>query len=179
MLIGLTSKARSGKTTMANRLTSQHNFVEISFAKPLKEMASRYFNIPYEELYGNKTEFSRRVLQGLGHCIREEVKSSFWLDKAFESIKPSQHTVISDVRYLNEAKAIKKKGGILIKIERENCPSIEYGTSHSSEMEQEQFVPDIVLFNNASEKLFISLIDKMVKEVKEDEAVYKSMQESS
>lgn len=39
MIIGLTGKKRSGKSTVARHLVENHGFVELSFAQPLKDMA--------------------------------------------------------------------------------------------------------------------------------------------
>lgn len=65
-------------------------------------------------------------------------KKTFWVDNIFKKIKQMQldgkdNFVLSDVRFLHEAERIYKEGGILIKITKDNIPSINKKDSHISE----------------------------------------------
>jgi hypothetical protein len=125
------------------------DFKEIFFARILKEFAHKYFNVPEEELYGEKSETSRRIMQGIGEMFREEVCGSFWIDRTLGGLPPGYNVVVSDTRYVNEAEAIRKLGGVIIKVVRD-AASIEYGADHPTETEQDAIVPDATIFNDGT-----------------------------
>ena len=50
-LIAFSGAARAGKDTLADILVKYHGYKKIAFADPLKEVISKAFNIPLEELY--------------------------------------------------------------------------------------------------------------------------------
>lgn len=148
ILIGISGKARAGKDTVADCLIGNYNFYKGSFAIPVKQFAIRHFDLTPEECYGDKTEKSRWVLQAIGNGCREEFGKNIWIDKLFEKVGAVEKVVISDVRYENEAEAIKARGGYIIKVERPDAPEIEHGADHPSEMEMERIIPDFPLYND-------------------------------
>lgn len=105
------------------------------------------------ELWNGKT--TRHAMQTLGtewgrHCIGD----NFWID-----IMRSAHSanlnagyramIIDDVRFLNEAQAIKDLGGILVRVER---PGFAVDQSHSSEREVCLIDVDDVFFNTGTKE---------------------------
>jgi hypothetical protein len=54
--------------------------------------------------------------------------------------------IISDVRMSNEAEAIKRNGGVIIRIMRE----VEHSDTHKSEVEIDMIEPDYLIYNNKS-----------------------------
>lgn len=169
MIIGITGKLGSGKSTIAEYLVDKHNYIEYSFATPLKQIGG-IFGFTYDQLYGtqeNKLEIhpywgvsSREFLQKVGtELFREalpkiipEMKiSSVWVDlfklKFYET--PDIY-VISDVRFLDEAKAIRDLGGIIIRTERTNrtLSITQKETQHRSEIELERIPANYVINND-------------------------------
>lgn len=63
---------------------------------------------------------TREFLQKLGTAVRNEVHPDFWVRALINKrIRNKEKlTIIPDVRFLNEAQAIKDNGGFLIRIER-------------------------------------------------------------
>jgi hypothetical protein len=144
-IIGLYSPApQSGKTAVANML-AQEGFRALSFASPLKRMACEFLvNLGYSEAEATKLVWTdksfvvpelgcsvRKVLQSLGTewartCIHEDVWVRCWEAQA------SRHdnVVTDDVRFLNEAHAVKAKGGQMWKVVRQNAV---HDGSHISE----------------------------------------------
>ena len=165
MIIGFVGKARSGKDTAGEYLVKNRGYTRVAFADTLKQMAIKYFNLTHEECYVDKSELSRRILQGLGVCMRDEIDDMFWVKYALKNI--SENTVITDVRFLNEAKYIKDNGGILIKTLRNESPDIEYGADHQSEVELEQIKCDAVILNTSTIDAFYDGIDSTLKVLKE------------
>ena len=161
MLIGFVGKTRSGKDTAGEHLVKNFGYTRISFADELKRMAMKYFVLSHDECYNNKTEVSRRILQGLGVCMREEIDTNYWVNYALKNIP--ENVAITDVRFLNEADIIKKSGGILIKIERADSPDIEYGVDHQSEVELEQIKCDAIILNISTLESFYDAIESTIK----------------
>ncbi|HZS43384.1 MAG TPA: hypothetical protein VFA52_04335 [Candidatus Paceibacterota bacterium] len=59
------------------------------------------------------------LLQWWGTEFRRSQNPNYWADKTFENIsKDTDFLLISDVRFLNEAEAIKKRGGYLVNVQR-------------------------------------------------------------
>lgn len=52
MIIGITGKSSSGKSTVASILVKNHGFVEIAFADSLKKTAQQIWNFTDEQLWG-------------------------------------------------------------------------------------------------------------------------------
>lgn len=169
-LIGITGKIGAGKSTLANIL-QKYGYEEYSFATPLKQIGE-IFGFSKESLYGSQEDklkihekwgiSARYFLQKLGTDIfrislkekipEMKIESSIWIELFKLKYNPSIKTVISDVRFLDEAKAIKELGGIIIKIERNrfDLSSETETNTHVSEIEMEQIQPDFVLQNNES-----------------------------
>lgn len=166
ILIGITGRARHGKDTVADHLVTSHNFYKGSFAIPVKQFAVRHFGLEPEEVYVDKTEKSRWVLQSIGNGCREEFGKNIWVDKLFNTIAGVEAVVISDVRYVNEAEAIKARGGYIIKVERPDAPKIECGADHPSEMEMEKILPNYSLHNDWDLAQLYSRVDGILSMIK-------------
>lgn len=125
-LVGLVGLAGSGKNTAAEVLVKA-GYKEAAFADPIKQIAMQM------GWTGEKTGSGRKLLQDIGMAGRE-YNPNVWIDilKWCNPIRFGAPTVITDVRFENEADWIRRAGGKLIRIVR---PSIEQGT-HASETEQ-------------------------------------------
>lgn len=173
IIIGLYAPApQSGKSTLAEYLSYKYRFSRYSYAEPLKEML-RYLiwsNCSEEEVnelfYNNKSleilkertqpilwgKTYRELCQSLGDWGRNDISPDLWVNALMNRVAARDRVVIDDVRFPNEAKAIRDKGGFLIKIVRDSATR---PNDHHSEggLENEKF--DAVLTNNGSiEELF-------------------------
>ena len=125
-----------GKDTAArfliNHIRLEHNLhvKKISFATRLKDICFDMFQtygLKSGNYYENHPEQKDVVIPKLSKSARDtwikvgndlrEVHSDIWIDLAFEELS-EQVNIITDLRYWNEAKAIKRKGGTLIRIDR-------------------------------------------------------------
>ena len=152
MLIGLCGKKGSGKSFFANYLINNFNFIELSFAQPLKEATKIIFNLSDDDVNNqNKKEIKidrlnaspRELLQWLGtDIIREEFNKKFnyngsiWVDNMKQNliINKNKNIVVSDLRFENEAQLIKEFGGTIIFINGEFNNNNLF-TTHKSETE--------------------------------------------
>ena len=177
MIIGLSGYARSGKDTAADHLVSSHNFSRYSFAAPMKEAmyilnpivtsdsigSFRYKNLV--DIYGLDTAKDsypeiRRLLQVFGTEVgRSMFGENFWVNLALNSITEN-NSVITDVRFKNEADAIKKAGGQMWRINRFGIGPV---TDHSSEIDLDDYNFDHIIDNDYSVVDLNNVIDMLLE----------------
>ena len=180
MIIGISGKAGSGKDTAAKMLEVLYanpdisyedfankrykNFADIQivhFADSLKETAQVLFRIGEWETNtqeGKKTIINwigktvRELLQGIGQGLRDAIDPNLWVKILFANTKGWSNYIIADVRYPNEIYAIKKRNGVLIRIDRKGAGA----GNHSSETALDNYKEwDVHIENNGSmEDLF-------------------------
>lgn len=150
MLIGLTGRAGSGKSTVAAFLYS-HGFQRHSFAAPLKALIVDAFELPPTSLYGTQTEketpvvagySGRQLAQRIGTAARKHLGEGIWYEACLNGMDFGVDGVIEDLRYLNEAAAIKARGGVVWRLICPDRVSSDPGT-HPSEAEVDLIKPDL------------------------------------
>ena len=140
MIIGICGFIGSGKDTAADYLVNFHGFKRESFASSLKDAVSSVFGWDRELLEG-RTKQSREwreqpdpwwttrlgqpitprsVLQLWGtEVCRRGYHDDIWIAALENKIRNSKDDiVISDCRFPNEIEAIKRSGGIVIRVTR-------------------------------------------------------------
>lgn len=131
-IIGLTGAARSGKDTAAGFLVAARGYERIAFADALRNMVMAGFGIEPEDMDGDAKEREiewlgaspRFLLQTLGtEWGREHLGPDVWVKVAWRAMMESgaKRVVFTDVRFNNEAQAIRNSGGVVVRITR---PSI-------------------------------------------------------
>lgn len=168
-LVGLIGKKRVGKDTFAAVLVEEFGFARVAFADPLKEMALTIDpevaidSDTWEHLGVLVAQFGwegakeepgvRRFLQRLGDGVRQ-FDPEFWVTAGMRQMwnlrghpatAVGQPVVITDVRYPNEADAIREAGGILVRIER---PGVDDGDTHASETALDDYLVDAIVEND-------------------------------
>jgi len=141
-LIGLGCRAQVGKDTAAAGLDARR----IAFADNVRALAGRIdpyvndFGLRLSDAVerlgwdGAKTEIAevRRLLQELGGGTRELIGPQIFVQPVMCRVKDyvsdGQNVVITDVRFPNEANAIREAGGILIRIDRADVPRLDHPT---------------------------------------------------
>ncbi len=141
MIVGFVGLIGSGKDTCADTLVSEGGFKRVSFATTLKDAVSAIFGWDREALEGNTPESRewreqvdewwseklgipeltpRWVLQYWGtDVLRKNFHDDIWI-ASLESklLQMKQDAVISDVRFPNEIKMIKRLRGKVYRIKR-------------------------------------------------------------
>lgn len=135
MIISLSGKKRSGKTTVANHLIAKHGFLEVSWAYPLKEIIGKQlFGLSEDHLYGPAEireevieEWGmspRQILQVVGtDMFRNHICNDFWVRAGLKVVREHLSAgrtdiVISDSRFLNEVEAVKELDGHTIQVRK-------------------------------------------------------------
>jgi len=86
----------------------------------------------------------REILQFFGSEYVRLVCGSYWVDRVVTKIEQlGSKVLITDVRFENEAEAIRALGGNIIRIARVDLPPS--GDGHISEKEMESIKPDLTL----------------------------------
>lgn len=161
-LIGLCGKARAGKDTVAKYLAETHEYHMVWFAAPIKNMLRVMSTlITWDHLYGDKKEeiipqlgvSARWMMQTLGtEWGRKCVDENLWINIAKHDVKRSLNfcfdVVVSDVRFDNEADAIKELGGEIWLVNRDTtCYDVQH---HISEAGVSEHLIDKVIDNSGT-----------------------------
>lgn len=192
-VVGLTGYAGVGKSTAANYLVERHGFTRLSFAGPLKKMlrtlnpiiditdnegGQEYGQVRVGELFKlgwteNQIKEDpdmgaeyRRLLQVLGtDCIRA-VDPEFWVRAAVDQIGATGKYVFDDVRFPNEAEAI--KGANHLGLWNLEAPGVHAANGHSSEQHAGRMGESLWLFNRPKDFEYLyDQIDRAVEMVLE------------
>lgn len=168
MIVGITGKKRSGKDTMATSFEVR-GYRKVSFANPIRHFVE---NIIGEDITDANKEQEipwlgngispRKLMQTIGTEWGRSIHPDLWVLALIRSIDEAiklsaQHLpsrfwgsradfVIPDVRFENEAKAIRDRGGVIIHVHRSGLPD----DAHVSERGIEQLPDDIVVGNVGS-----------------------------
>jgi hypothetical protein len=141
MIIGICGLIGSGKDTIADYLQNIHQFRRESFAHALKDAVAQVFGWDRELLEGRTKESRawreqvdpwwserlampeltpRHVLQVWGtEVARRSFHDDIWIAALENKLrKTTDDVVISDCRFPNEIKSIRRAGGIVIRVVR-------------------------------------------------------------
>lgn len=144
MLIGLCGAAGCGKTTVAEGLRDRYGYRVLSFADPLYDAVSAITGVPVERLKDRAVKEAelpgigkspRFLLQTLGtDWGRAIVDEDIWVKAAMARVSGDENVVIADVRFDNEADAIRGRGGVVFYVVRPGWRCLAAETSkHASE----------------------------------------------
>lgn len=165
--LGLVGRAGSGKDWLCDELakTFYVNRVAISqaiktmllAANPLVDGTKRLQDAVAENgMTLEKAKWAypeiRRLMQTLGtEGGRSALGENVWIDAALRRGKPGHLNIITDVRFANEAAAVRAVGGIIVRVNRSNQPTdlflSEDQAAHASETSSDTIVADYVFVN--------------------------------
>ena len=182
MIIGIAGKAQAGKDTTARMLQILLSYPDITwdmywnsditfafdhfvvhYADLLKEISQEMLDMPFDDFNSQEVKQQtidwlgmtvREFLQKLGTAVRKEIDPEFWVKALFNTYHDG-NVIIADVRFPNEAEAVKARGGKLIRIER---PGAGAG-NHISETALDDYKGwDIIIDNDRTlEDLFTTV----------------------
>ncbi|QPB09562.1 dNMP kinase [Streptomyces phage Sycamore] len=167
--IALIGRARSGKDSVGARLESRYGYVRLAFADPLKDMALEINPlIPTSPgIYARLAplirdvgwEFAkdsypevRRILQHTGQSVRDR-DPDYWVralvSRVHDAWEYGANVTVTDVRYPNEADALKRLGFRTVRVIRPSLGDLPED-SHESETALEGFPAGVTLLNNGT-----------------------------
>lgn len=167
LVVALSGVAGSGKSTAAQYLVDIQGYTRVRFAGPLKAMMTALGftkddtdgeakDRPHDLLCG-KTR--RHAMQTLGtewgrRCIGEDFWVGLWRAAANEVIETGGRVVCDDCRFPNEAATVRKMGGDIYRIIGRG------GIAGGHESERLDFIPDVVIENDADILALWSKVDE-------------------
>lgn len=188
--IGFCGPAGAGKSTAAERLVQRWRFNRVRFAGPLKAMMLA-LGLEPDQVDGDRKEepspllcgrTPRQAMQWLGtEWGRELIGQGFWIaawqaavERAPGFYGPGPRfkgetgldrlIVADDVRFANEARAIRDRGGIVVRIER---PGAGSASGHAHASERMDFVPDRIIRNTGDMVAFRKAIDDLAASLRD------------
>lgn len=180
LLIGLTGRARSGKSTAAEHLVGTYLLEHYAFADPLRDGLMAIFNLDPTDFEGDRKEQSlawldrspRQLMQSLAtEWARDTVHPDLWvmlaeqnLDYIINALGAVLGFVISDVRFENEAALIRRRGGTVIHIFRPDAKAVN---SHISEAGIAAHKDDLTLTNYGTVEEFLRSLDEVFLMIRE------------
>jgi hypothetical protein len=162
VLIGLAGPARSGKDTAACILAERYGMAPMALATPIKHGLAAMLGVDLVACEQDKEAIIdwlgvsyRQLCQTLGtEWGRQHVASDLWLRVAGRTLDyrrvahPGVGVVITDIRFDNEADLIRRRGGLVLHIRREQRDAVR---AHASEAGLTAMSPDdLVVHNNGT-----------------------------
>ena len=132
-IIGLLARSRSGKDTVCDYIISNYPNIHIQkrrLAQPVKDAVCALYGFTSEQLEGSYKDVvdkrigisPRNAMVKITHDVMESMGHDFFSRKLFSEFDENKNSantiIIPDVRYSHDILEIKKRGGIVIKIER-------------------------------------------------------------
>jgi hypothetical protein len=144
--IGLIGHARAGKDTAAGLLTATYGHRRIAFADPVRDLLARVnpWVTPGVRLstvldsaggWDDAKDIPevRRLLQECGTSARDILGDNVWVQVAFGRMwRRGEPIVVTDVRFYNEAVALRDHGFLLIRLTRAAAPPIRPHVSENN-----------------------------------------------
>lgn len=138
MLIGISGKRGSGKDLLGSILVNEYGFKRFSFAAAMKKHVRDFMGLTEEQTdgdrkekptaysrgfvpYGNSLAYDfwtpREIMIEVGQFYRK-FDENFWVRKVLRYALDEKNACITDVRFRNEANAIRAAGGLVVRLER-------------------------------------------------------------
>jgi hypothetical protein len=174
VIIGICGAAGAGKDTIAERLAEAHGFRRIAFADPLYEMLEVMTGLPAaqmrdrtskEQEIGWLGKSPRQLLQSLGtEWGRKHVSDDVWVRLTMRTASQSPLVAIPDVRFDNEAEAVREAGGQVWSVVRPGVSCLSATTSrHSSERGISPDLVDVVIVNGGDVQQLCGRVDEAIR----------------
>ena len=141
-------------------LEGESGWEQKGFADKLKEVASLLTGIPIEKFHDQDFKLTnlppqwnnhgmpmtvREFLQKLGtDALRDGLHPNTWVNALMSEYKPDLNWIITDCRFINEANAVKKENGIIVRVNRMGIVPVN---NHSSETGLDGYEFDHVIEN--------------------------------
>jgi hypothetical protein len=168
-IVGITGRARAGKDTACEFLQQimreqEHESKVIRCAGPLKDWCAQLFgesfHVPQSAFYGTQEEkerelpqipgwSGRRILQHIGtegfRFVHPDIWAAYMLSQALQALEQGYLVIVPDVRFLSEAQAIQRVGGLILRMSRQSADQVT--ATHASELEMSQIDADYTIDN--------------------------------
>lgn len=176
LVIALGHRKRVGKDTVASILVDQYAFLTVSFARPLKGILNDMFpHLTHDQLHGESKETPDVKLGGhtprefmirLATSIRSRMGPRAFIEPVIsnlvpkpESTHPERPRVVTDMRFLNEYRALQQsvKNCVFVRVVR---PGVRMVTSEN-ELDKDSLW-DYTIVNDGNLKQLSAAVRKLL-----------------
>lgn len=166
MIVGVMGRKQAGKDTAAAPLL-RCGYQQVNFADPVRDMALAIDPLVVWEAFSpapvrlsllvakrgwhvaKQAPEVRGLLQRVGtEGGRQILGERVWVDeweRRVTRLAPNARVIATDVRFPNEAAAIRERGGVIVKIDN---PRLADDDNHASEQSMTSIHPDAVVVND-------------------------------
>ncbi len=184
MIVGISGKIGSGKSTIAEEFKKCGFYLD-AFANSVKDVSNLIFGFDRNKLEGISKEdriwretpderysnllgknFSPRdslILIGTTFG-RNQIHQNVWIETVFNRHLSNQNLLITDVRFPNEYESVKKRGGVLIRINRPT-PKHNSTSAHESECALDNYNFDYVINNDGTLEELIEKTKNIINQI--------------
>lgn len=178
-VIAICGMKRVGKDTAAMLIAQEFGYKHVKISGPLKKVCNILFGFSHDQMENETKDCiderigisPRKALQFVGtemmqYKIQEllpTIGRSFWINTLLR--QEEGPIVISDMRFLHEAKAIKEQYGnesFIIKVTRPDNSNVD--DEHASEKEWSLIKEDVSIVNNKGIPDFLAQVWKVLSE---------------
>lgn len=178
-LLGISGKMGAGKDRLFHLIQKAHpNARNVKFANALKHIVALLAHVDPSYCYTDEGKqmviphCNNRTLgalqQDIGEGFRQQFGEDVWLTPVIEDCVKTQGVlnVITDVRYWNEANAIRARGGIIICVTQSNSKKLRNDGrdfNHISECEMDDYSFDAFIdFDTMTEEEILQKVNGLV-----------------
>jgi hypothetical protein len=168
-IIGLVGRACAGKDTVAGMMDG---YERIAFADPVRAACVAVFDAPLSDFVdrGAKERVDprwgispREMMQRIGtDCVRNRIGDDHWIDHMRHRMKSDVSYVVTDVRFLDEARFLKSKGAALVRVIRPSTAPAS-PEDHVSETEGIGIECDHCILNDSTTDALRRAVDEMMR----------------
>lgn len=180
MLIGFIGKMGSGKTTAADFLVDNYKFTKHNFKDGLDDELVELYPTVIGLLTGMQPEAGikekptsiaiRELKQKHGTDVRRAQDTDYWVKKWIDKYQHmfSDNVCVDDVRFFNEVEAVKRLGGIIVRIQRTDVTDTG---EHESETQLDNYEADFVITAEPGDvtMVFMSLEEIIENDIRDRE----------
>jgi len=174
LVIGISGPKFSGKDTLARLIIEEgcdsRPIRTFAFAYALKAGCRVVFELSHEQVHGavevkeatdpRWDKSPRELMQLFGTEVGRAIDQNVWVKSVGAQVKKwveslpvaDQDTalaIITDTRFINEAKWVKDRGGVVVKVYRDSSYT-GFREDHASETEMWEIREDIAVHNNGT-----------------------------
>lgn len=155
-------QAGCGKDTASAVLVSEFGYERVYFAEPVYRITEAI-----QDILGLPKTKNRELLQFIGEGLRGVLGQDIWIRHAMKRIdelkESGKRVCVSDLRYRDEADALREADFTLVKVTRANRSVSMRDPTHRSEVDLLGYNFDLVLTNDGSVEEFRDRVRMMAK----------------
>lgn len=182
MIVAFGGIKRSGKDSLANFVSKRYKFEKRAFADPIKKALEIIFDwgpevweddelketvdprwgiSPRQASQHLGTEWAQLGLTQSYPMFKEITGKELWVRRTFYDYEESKNLVISDLRFVHEAHAVKERGGHLVLVYGRGISQ----DGHASETSVKDIQPDYTVDNSGSWAESFKQVEKIMTDI--------------